>query len=263
MEALGHGNRTFNLETDSAGNPIVHRIKSAYNDSHYGENTVPKMAMDIAGEGENEGRNGDLFSWYDNILVMVIDNSIGAIATYKGYAGGTAGPSGKKGGNVFVPAVVDWQTIAHELGHAFGLQHDFRSGGYIMSYGPGQTVLSECHADFLSVHPFFNTSIPLEISSDQLPQGEILSDFIYPVGSDRVSLQVKARDPKGLHQAILYLWTRSGHFASNFREVKACSSLDGVKEAVISFEYDGVIPSHGGTSLANPVLKGWISSYCC
>lgn len=58
MEALGHGNRTFNLETDSAGNPIVHRIKSAYNDSHYGENTVPKMAMDIAGEGENEGEVG-------------------------------------------------------------------------------------------------------------------------------------------------------------------------------------------------------------
>lgn len=92
MEALGHGNRTFNLETDSAGNPIVHRINSAYNDSHCMKNTQSKMAMDIAGEGENEGRSGDIFSWNDNILVMVIDNSIGTIATYKGYAGGTAGP---------------------------------------------------------------------------------------------------------------------------------------------------------------------------
>ena len=27
---------------------------------------------------------------------------------------------------------------AHELGHAFGLAHDFRSGGYIMSYGAGR-----------------------------------------------------------------------------------------------------------------------------
>ena len=258
MEAYGHGNRTFDLETDSAGNPIVHRINSAYNDSHYSEDTQYKMGKDVGGKGANEGRSGDVFSWNDNILVIVIDNSIGVIATYKGYAGGTAGPNGKKGGRVFVPAVVNWQTMAHELGHAFGLQHDFRSGGYIMSYGPGQTVLSECHTDFLSVHPFFNTSIPLEISSDQLPQGEILSDFIYPVGSESVSLQVKARDPKGLHQAILYLWTKSGHFASNFREVKACSSLDGVKETVINFQYDGVIPSHGGTSLANPTTHATI-----
>ena len=258
MEAHGHGSRTFDLETDSAGNPIVHRINSAYNDSHYSEDTHSKMGLDVGGKGANEGRSGDVFSGNDNILVIVIDNSIGAIATYKGYAGGTAGPNGKKGGQVFVPAVVNWQTMAHELGHAFGLQHDFRSGGYIMSYGPSQTVLSECHTDFLSVHPFFNTSIPLEISSDQLPQGEIFSDFIYPVGSKRVSLQVKARDPKGLHQAFLFLWTRSGHFAANSQEVKACSSLDGVKETIINFEYDGVIPSHGGTSLANPIAHATI-----
>ena len=28
-----------------------------------------------------------------------------------------------------------WVTIAHELGHAFGLLHDFRDNTYIMSYG--------------------------------------------------------------------------------------------------------------------------------
>ena len=162
MEAHSHGNRTFDLETDSVGNPIVHRINSAYNDSHYSENTQHKMTWDVIGDGKDKGRSGDIFNLDDTILVMVIDNSIGAIATYEGYAAGTAGPDGKKAGKVFVSASVGWSTMAHELGHAFGLQHDFRSGNYIMSYGPGRWVLSECHAYFLSVHPFFNTSIPLE-----------------------------------------------------------------------------------------------------
>ena len=55
-----------------------------------------------------------------------------------------------------------WHLVAHELGHAFGLGHDFREGAYLMSYGPGRNRLSDCAAEFLSVHPYFNPDIPID-----------------------------------------------------------------------------------------------------
>ena len=52
--------------------------------------------------------------------------------------------------------------MAHELGHAFGLSHNFQKRAYIMSYGSGRSRLSECDAEYLSVHPYFNPDTPIE-----------------------------------------------------------------------------------------------------
>lgn len=50
-------------------------------------------------------------------------------------------------------------TVCHELGHAFGLEHDFRNGDFVMSYGVGSdtplTRLSSGAAMWLSRHPAF------------------------------------------------------------------------------------------------------------
>ena len=48
------------------------------------------------------------------------------------------------------------ELVGHELGHAFGLDHDWRSNNYIMSYGPGKNQLSKCAAEWLDVHRAFN-----------------------------------------------------------------------------------------------------------
>ena len=52
-------------------------------------------------------------------------------------------------------------TLCHELGHAFGLHHDWRDGDYVMSYGFGsdtpQTRLSSGAAMWLSRHPAFKS----------------------------------------------------------------------------------------------------------
>ena len=53
------------------------------------------------------------------------------------------------------------ETLCHELGHAFGLRHDWRDGDYVMSYGFGsdtpQTRLSSGAAMWLSRHPAFKS----------------------------------------------------------------------------------------------------------
>ena len=35
MAAHGHGNMTFNIETDAQGNPVVHRVNGDHGNSHY------------------------------------------------------------------------------------------------------------------------------------------------------------------------------------------------------------------------------------
>ena len=246
MEAHGYGEVTFRIETDSQDEPIVHDVIGKHPDSHY---------LDNAGEtilGEIE-QTYDLFA---NVYLIVVDNSTDTINWGDGLtAGGRGLRRGKSGGFVLLHSGFTWDLMAHELGHAFGLWHDFNDPRYIMSYGPGRERLSACHAEYLSVHPYFNSDIPIEspIEEEQVPTIDPIPPRPYPAGSKRVSFQLKLSDPEGLHQVFLFVVTIKPHFAANFLEVKECRGLGGKKNTVVEFDYDGVIPSDGFTSLSDPI----------
>ena len=184
----------------------------------------------------------------NNVYVIVWDNSVGHINGASG-----VGAGGRDGGGATVTARFHWTTVAHELGHTFGLWHDFRDGNYIMSYGPTtiEDQLSACHAEFLSVHPYFDPDIPDEETPG--PKIELISPNTYPTGSTSVPVRLKVSDPDGLHQVLLFVNSRGG-FAGGVYEVKACRGLSGEKDTVIEFDYDGVVPSDGSTSLSDPLV---------
>ncbi len=244
MEANGYGRRALRIETDTLGEPLVHRVDGQHPDSRYLENT--HVVYDEIDPAYDLGRN---------IYLVVVDNSIDAIGIGGGRrAGGTGGRRGKSGGNALVPGNLNFEVVAHELGHACGLHHDFHDGSYIMSYGPGRSRLSACHSEFLGAHPYFNPNSPVEFEDkDQLPTIEVISPRAYPAGSQRVSIDVKANDSDGLFQVLLFGRTMAPHFAAGSLEVKACRGLDGQREAVIEFAYDGRIPSALSSSLSDPV----------
>ncbi len=165
MQAHGYGNTTFRIETDAQGEPLVHRVDGQHPESHY--------FSTVGGEEVFQYRHFDeleqTFDFYENVYVVYSDvSNIGG--------GVTGGRSSKKSGWVDLRIDYDsfqdwwWRTLAHELGHAFGLNHDFRDGAYIMSYGgPSQFSnasewdrISAYAAEFLSVHPYFNDAIPIE-----------------------------------------------------------------------------------------------------
>ena len=225
MQAHGYGNKTFRFETDAQGEPLVHRVDGRHSDSHYIGRTYWTMYDEL------EQR----FDFERNIYLIVLDNSTDLI----GNAGGIGGRGGKSSGEASVPSSVHFETVAHELGHAFGLDHDFSDGSYIMSYGPGQDRLSACHAEFLSVHPYFNPEIPIEEGPP--PTIELISPRTYPAGSGSVSIQLKVADSQGLHQVILFA-------SADGITVKACRGLSGERDAVVEFEYDGDVPSAYGSS---------------
>ena len=231
MQAHGYGNITFRFETDAQGEPLVHRVDGQYSDRHY----LGGFGNDMREEIEQR------FHLERNIYLIVLDNSTNLI----GNVGGAGGRTGKNGGFALVPGNAHFVTVAHELGHAFGLEHDWRDDAYIMSYGPRPNRLSACAAEFLTMHPHFNFEIPLEEGSP--PTIELISPRTYPAGSKSVPIQLKVVDSQGLHQVILYSIGGRGSRTS----VKACRGLSGERDAVVEFEYDGVIPSVFGSSYSS------------
>ena len=247
MRLHGHGNITFRVETDPQGEPMVHRMDGGHPDSRYvGSYTEISLIVD----DEIKQR----FDVEANIYVALLDNSEGVTPS--------GGSMGKNGGLVTVANDSQWQTLAHELGHAFGLDHDFRRDNYIMSYGSSQNQLSACSAEYLSVHPYFNPNVHPE---DTRPTIELISPqsypvrgknvSIYPAGAKNVSIKLKVSDAQGLHQVILsaetplLFWKAA---AAGFAEVKACQGLAGETDTIVEFSYDGVIPSADLTSLSIP-----------
>ena len=243
MESHGYGRRTFRVETDAQGEPMVHRVEGRYPDSHYVEFTEDTVRSEIYPPFDIE----------QNVYLVVIDNSIDGIGYGESIHGGAGRRPWKNGGDALVSGEFEFGLVAHELGHAFGLDHDFSDGAYIMSYGPGQTRLSACHAEYLFVHPYFNLDIPID--AGDRPTVELISPRSYPASSQSVLVRVKVNDSDGLHQVILYAAQ-----PDNRRSVKACRGLGGKKEVVIEFDYDGVIPSahdpaySRNTSLLNPLI---------
>ncbi len=237
MEAHGYGRKTFRFETDAQGGPVVHRVDGQHPDSQYLDNTFNTLFAEI----------GQAFDARQNIYFIVVDNSTNRI----GQAAGSARLMGKNGGICFVPGGFHWTTAAHELGHTFDLRHDFNDDTYIMSYGRERRYqLSACHAEFLSVHPYFNPDIPTEEA--QPPTIELVSQTGYPAGSKSVSVQLKVSDSDGLHQVILFVTTIPPHSATGSYEVKSCRGLAGERDAIVEFDYDGVFPANSGTSLSDP-----------
>ena len=109
------------------------------------------------------------------------------------------------GGAVAIPASGScYERIGltlHELGHAFGLQHDFREGinnDYVMAYAHTKKRLSECAAEWLSVSRFFNSNPKPNNSPGSI---QLISKPRY--SSDGISIRFKVTDADGLYQAQL------------------------------------------------------------
>ena len=214
MQANGYGNWTFGIETDAQGEPMVHRVNGQHAFRHY-DNTLGYAVIDELEQ---------TFDLDANMYFIVLGTD--ALRQGNGQpAGGVGRRRTKNGGHLVVPDYFELFTVAHELGHTFGLYHDFRDDAYIMSYGWRTERLSACAAEFLAAHTYFNPAIP--IAEGQPPTVEIISSTRYQPGTTDVSVRVKVSDSEGLHQVSL------------IGNAKPCRGLAGEKDAVVEFNYDG------------------------
>ena len=215
MEAHGFGYRTFRIETDDHGDPLVHRVDGQHPDIHYLSGTWALRST----------RSREVFDLSGNIHVLRCRQQHQPDRSDRQRGRGGA-YWGKQSGAALVGGEFRWTTMAHELGHAFGLDHDFRDDSYMMSYGGGRNSLSACSAEFLAVHPYFDPDVAVEEAEG--PAIEVLSPPGYPEGSESVPIQLKVSDPDGVQQVRLIVRTRDTHsISAGGVELKTCRGLMG------------------------------------
>ena len=205
MERYGFGRKTFRLETDALGKSVRHYVKGRFPAADYPiDGIISKASEEIS-----EYQINELLDVSGNFIYLIFlagDNfdqepqvgGIGVGHPFRGAATVTLFGFHKASNP---PYSRTFYIIAHELGHAFGLFHDFRDEHYIMSYGLDELTnqLSFCAAEWLDVHRYFNTT---HNAFDQAPTIEMLpSSLVSPPNTIRLRFEIthSAR----LHQAQL------------------------------------------------------------
>ena len=201
MAYHGFGRKTFRFETDAHGNAVVYHVKGRFVDQEYNDGK--------ASVGAEIGKQ--LGSSQINFIVIDVSD----YPPFRRHGGITSLFIGTSfmNASTFIPAfVLNTGLAAHELGHAFGLQHDFRSDAYVMSYGPHakhagvsyEDILSECAAEWLDVHPHFN---PDRSTRNARTNARTTIEMLPPSlvsPPNAIRLRFKVTDPDGIHQVQLH-----------------------------------------------------------
>ncbi len=236
MRRHGFGRKTFTFETDAAGETLVYQVDGKFRDRYYHTQTSEKVMEEVA----------EQFDMSNNVYLVAVDISSQVIDDEN-----TCGVGGGRwferetyqretSGWAVIPASGDCfdnvQVAAHELGHAFGLEHDFRSDAHIMSYGIAPNQLSRCAAEWLGASRFFNAEQP---AFNELTTLQMLSQQRYPPNARNFTLQFEIADADGLHQAQLLIPTTRQDPGSGIK-LHSCQRLRG-ETGIVAFHIDSAL----------------------
>lgn len=234
MRRHGFGRKSFTFETDETGETLVHRVDGKFRERYYHTQTSDKVMAEVT----------EKFDISNNVYLIAVDISSQVIDNEN-----TCGVGGSRwfgneehqrvaGGYALIPASGDCfdnvQVAAHELGHAFGLEHDFRSDAYIMSYGIAPNQLSKCAAEWLDASRFFNANR----SAFNEPTTFQISQQWYPPNARSFTLRFEISDADGLHQAQLLIPTTRADLGIGVK-LHSCQRLRG-QNSVVEFVTTGL-----------------------
>ena len=241
-----YGRKTFAFETDTTGYAKVHHVTGKFTDAYYHSDTYDKVVNEVM---ERFDTSRDVFLIAVDVSSEFINNE------------GTCGIGGGSwtshdselwrrdfGGTAVIPAsgvCINPSITAHELGHVFGLEHDFRDDAYLMAYGT-QERLSPCAAEWLDAHRFFN--------NDPTVFNEAATMDIHASNAStpgNLSLQFELTDADGLHQAQLIVPTTANDPAQGTK-LHSCKALSGERKTASFLTTD--LAAEAGTEVTLQVI---------
>ena len=237
MGHYGFGRKTFQFETDATGNAVVHHVQGKFTDAFY-QNQSGNVWEEI----------NEIFDTSTNIYLTALDISTESL---DGSACGYGGPHGTFGGTVLIPAsgwcFEEIDVTVHELGHAFGLQHDFRNNlkPWIDLYSTEPMTTSPCAAEWLDAHRYFNDH---QIYFDQP------TTFEMSTPSGGTPLRFEITDPDGLHQVQLFATVE--YLKDHDLSILGCKSLEGRSDVV---EFPTTDVPLMADSIPLPVITGSVT----
>ena len=165
----------------------MHEIEGQFSAEYYRSSPFDKIFEEI----------GTQFDRSKNILLLFFEIESDILGRN---ICGLGGVHQSGGGAAMLPAAGDcfsFRIVAHELGHALGLYHDFSEPNLMAASSGYLGKLSTCAAASLSVHPAFST-----LQNDIVPtQIQRLPPLF--TSSNTVLMRFEVADPDGLHQAQL------------------------------------------------------------
>ena len=221
MEVHGFGRKTFTLEIDKEGKPVVHHVNGKFNDAHYTKDVSDKVLGEI---DEQFDRSKDFY-------FIVIDMSRPVLHDKEyGTAGGLGSMTNSHSGWALIPASGHNFAVSvalHELGHAFGLHHDWRiDAKHIVLPGhPTDFYTTACAAEWFDVHRALNrsqTAVNQNATIEMLPPTLASSPNL-------IRLRFKVADPDGIHHVHLNKSEPSDTW------LISCNPLDGTRSSIVEF----------------------------
>ena len=233
MQRHGFGRKTFLFETDNSGSAVVHRMNGAFNEAYYNKN--PTSPLNVIAEQFDTSK--DIYFLMLEVGSWIIEDKW--TACIPGMALTHSGTP-ELGGVVILAAFGDCNDggiyfAAHEIGHACGLTHDLRGPAHLMSHSydtEGKKKLSQCAAEWLSVHRAFN---PAQAVRNTPPTFSMLSPkFVSP---NKIRLRFEVTDADQLHQAQLFTEIDAGF------SLIECKSLNGATHSTFEMDTIHLTPS--------------------
>ena len=227
MQRHGFGRKTFALETNRQDRVVVHRVRGQFPQVYYQYQTENRVSAEITPR----------FDFGRNVYLIVLEIGQEKVEDgWCGVGGDNWNDRGDIGGRALVSTYADClsegegaELIAHELGHAFGLFHDFRDNTYLMSYGAERTKLSKCAGEWLNAHRYFNNR--------RTPRSNTETTFamlpVEEVPPNGIRLRFKATDPDGLRYAQLL--TISTGLGPGYQMLIGCRALNNRQNDTATF----------------------------
>ncbi len=224
MERHKFGRKTFRLERDTTGEIVVHHIKSRYTANNFFNRTQENLLAELPANMKNQ----------NDILLSFIGNLQGVAGGWNGQGAGffEHNCGACRGWAAVADKSGDFteSTVAHELGHAFGLYHNLagKQGATLLMWHAGKLDFYE--ARLLNKSRYFNTNNhivrpPPRIATPKPPE---------MIREETVRFSTNITAGQGLYQAQLFRdsdhcvldWTRlSGNSETEATELHVTTSF--------------------------------------